>query len=182
MSLNGLFSKKLTAQVTTRRVLTARVDHTFRSLAQAITPTTSQKKQKTIRRLCPANAHGVAYGSWRYTRSIRCSTMRGSGEVLRTTKTGNAIGAKFRSTSTLKAPNVSSFCDDFNGRNPPSDSEQFTAFDPSVNDPRDAFSVPGGNFESASKAYLPPFDVIQSPCRLTSYSTRQGARGQGRQP
>ena len=29
----------------------------------------------------------------------------GSGEVLRTTKTGNATGAKFRSTSTLKAPN-----------------------------------------------------------------------------
>ena len=106
MSLNGLFSKKLTAQVTTRRALTARVDHTFRSLAQDITPTTSQKK-KTIRRLCPANAHGVAYGSWRYTRSIRCSTMKGSGEVLRTTKTGNATGAKFRSTSTLKAPIVS---------------------------------------------------------------------------
>ena len=45
MSLNGLFSKKLTAQVTTRRALTARVDHTFRSLAQDITPTTSQKKK-----------------------------------------------------------------------------------------------------------------------------------------
>ena len=28
----------------------------------------------------------------------------GSGEVLRTTETGNATGAKFRSISTLKAP------------------------------------------------------------------------------
>ena len=28
----------------------------------------------------------------------------GNGEVLRTTKTGNATGAKFRSTSTLKVP------------------------------------------------------------------------------
>ena len=44
MSLNGLFSKKLTAQVTTRRAWIVRVGHTFRSLARAITPTGQKKK------------------------------------------------------------------------------------------------------------------------------------------
>ena len=35
----------------------------------------------------------------------------GSGEVLRTTETGNATSAKCRSTSTLKAPNECKFSD-----------------------------------------------------------------------
>ena len=56
----------------------------------------------------PTNTHTAACGLWRYMHDIRCPmTRRNAGEVLRTTKTGNATGAKFRSTSTLKAPIVS---------------------------------------------------------------------------